>query len=191
MKRFTEGLSSVIVVLALGAACAAPDNVDDTHPRAGAEPMERSEELRWLQRFEGEWVFESTLSFGEGATSQAQGRMTSRRLGEHWIVSEWTMQADGETVTAFHTLGFDAAQGRYVASWVDSLTSHLWSPSGTREGDTLTLQTEGPSHFAPGEQAQYRDVYEFLSDDRLVQTSLTPGPDGDWVEYMRSEYRRE
>lgn len=187
-----SGAVLLAFVTTLTAACAAPEKPPAQEPVAGLPTDKPVEEMVWLRRFCGEWDMRAkvALAVGEDAPTAVQGVMKSRTLGDRWVVSEFTMNSGGETVVALQAIGYDPAQEKYVATWVDNVTSHMWRQLGVFDGGRLVLEADGPSCFEEGKQAKYRDVYEFASDDTLVHSSTTLGQDGAWVEFMRSEYRR-
>jgi hypothetical protein len=90
------------------------------------------------------------------------------------------------------TLGYDPAKGRFVGTFVGSMMTNMWVYEGTldQKGNTLTLDTEGPSMVGDGSVAPYRDVIEMKSDDLRVMTSHGQGPDGNWTAFMTTTYRR-
>lgn len=149
----------------------------------------------WLKRLLGGWAYEHQAAQGpDRPTETCRGREVARALGDLWVLAE--AEGDmpgGERATSVMTLGYNPATGRFLGSWIGSMMSHMWVYDGELDeaGHTLTLSVDGPSFTKPGEQASYRDVITFESDDRRVLTSSILGDDGRWHEFMRSEYRRE
>jgi hypothetical protein len=90
------------------------------------------------------------------------------------------------------TLGYDPMKNRFVGTFVGSMMTNMWVYEGALDakGTTLTLDTEGPSMTGDGSIAPYRDVIEMKSDDVRVMTSQGQGPDGKWVAFMTTTYRR-
>ncbi len=183
MKRISFGLLILASFVAMTASFA------DQKPSSNQEPKERL----WLQQFVGEWTLSSELTMpgSEEAPIKSKGLMKSRMLGDVWVVLESSGEVDGKIVTAVQTIGFNSARAKYVATWVGSVTDHMWMSEGALEGNTLVLETEGPSVFEEGKRAKYRDTYEFQRDDYIVQRSTTLNDKGEWVPYMTSEYRRQ
>jgi hypothetical protein len=156
-----------------------------------AEPQK---EHQWLQKFVGEWTFESESPAEPGAPAQKNtGTETVRSLGGLWIVGEGRGQMpDGTPATMVLTLGYDPQKQRYVGTWFGSMMTYLWVYEGEVDaaGRVLTLNTEGPN-METGAMARYKDVYEFKSDDHRVLTSHMQGEDGNWQQFMSMEYRRK
>jgi hypothetical protein len=107
-----------------------------------------------------------------------------------WIVAEGISTAADKPLTSILTLGYDPARQKYVGTWIDSTTSHLWSYEGTVDaaGKALTLESEGPG--AGGKPCRFRDVIEFQDGDHKTVTSSIRGEDGTWTTYSTVSYRR-
>jgi hypothetical protein len=70
--------------------------------------------------------------------------------------------------------------------------THLWVYEGRldEERKVLTLEAEGPAFGEPGKTASYRDVIRVEGPDHKVLTSSMQVEDGDWVTFLRADYRR-
>jgi hypothetical protein len=153
---------------------------------------ETTDEHRWLLRMVGEWAYESSFEAEPGAEPVvATGRERVVPLGDLWIIGEGSGEIPGGgTMHSRMTLGYDPATGRYPGSWIASVLVHMFVYDGSREGDVLTLETEGPAMTEAGGTARYRDIIELVGDDRRLLRSCVQGDDGMWTEFMRAEYRR-
>ncbi|MEQ1906094.1 MAG: DUF1579 domain-containing protein [Pirellulaceae bacterium] len=151
-------------------------------------------EHKWLQQFVGEWAFESAATMSPGQPEiKSKGKMKSRGLGEMWVLNEITMPIPGAEIIGVQTLGYDPAKKKYVGSWVDSMTNHMWVYEGTVDaaGKKLTLEADGPNFMAPGKTTKFRDEYEFKSADQVIATSSMRGDDGKWIIFMNGTMTRE
>ena len=157
--------------------------------------VEPQKEHQWLQRLVGEWTFEneSTMKPGEPPVKFG-GTESVRSLGGLWILAEGQgeMPGGGPAVMLM-SLGYDPGKKRYVGTWIGSMMTHLWVYDGALDGagNTLTLESEGPSMAGDGKMAKYRDVIEMNSDDHRVMTSHAQGEDGKWNQFMTAHYRRK
>jgi hypothetical protein len=154
-----------------------------------AQPQQEHE---WLQKFVGEWTFESEMAEGAG---DSQGKFTGtesvRSLRGLWILGEGRGQVTGgETTTNILTPGHDPQKQRYVGTWVSSDMAYLWVYDGWLEGSVLTLESEGPDFQDPAEMAKYRDVHEFVNDDLRVMSSQVLDENGEWQAFGTTTYRR-
>ena len=165
------------------------------HAQDVFESPEPSEQHIWLEKFVGEWESESVMEVEPGQPPiKCKGHEKVRKLGEFWIVSDFEGDTPmGTKAQAILTLGYSPETGKFVGTWVDSMTPHMWVYEGSVDagGRILTLSAEGPNFFIPGETAQYRDVVEFKGPDHRVLTSSAKGPDGEWITYMTANYHRK
>jgi hypothetical protein len=166
--------------------------------------FELAQEHHWLQKLVGAWDVEhgaggcgpdaatAETANAEPPATPFRGMETVRSLGGFFVVAEGAGDMPGfGPVSTIMTLGFDASQGGYVGTWVGSMMPNLWVYRGTLDGDTLTLESEGPSMGGTGEIAPYRDIITFHDPDYRTMTSLSPGPDGEWKAFMTVHYRRK
>lgn len=146
----------------------------------------------FLQRLAGEWtvVTEARLAPGRDPVRR-EGRESARMVGG-WLVAEGTGEVGGRSMTSILTVGFSAHEDRFVATYIDSMQAHLWQYTGTLDaaGTALTLETEGPVMGDPLHRARYRVVLEADGSGGRGMRSLILGPDGEWFEFGRTEYRR-
>lgn len=156
-----------------------------------AEPQK---EHQWLQRFVGNWNYESECSMGPGQPPQKfAGTESVCSLGGLWVLCEGRGDMPGGGIgLTLMTLGYDPARKRFVGTFIGSMMTHLWIYDGALNAacTTLTLEAEGPSFTGDGKMAKYRDVIEFKSDDHRTLSSFGLGDDGKWTGFMTAHYRR-
>lgn len=156
---------------------------------------EVQKEHQWLQKFVGEWNYETQHCVEPGKAPETfRGTESVRSLGGVWIVAEGQGQCPGggETTTLM-TLGYDPQKGHFVSTWICGMMTYLWSCKGTLDASekVLTLEAEGPSMDGDGTLATYRDTIEFKSDDHRTLTATVLGKDGQWTEMMTAHYYRK
>lgn len=154
---------------------------------AAAEPGD------WLEPMAGEWFASAEAVPGPGQEPvRIESRATARLLGGKWLVTESNGTAGGHPFTWIFTLGYDAYDGHFVATWVDGRQTHLWRYTGTLDEDRteLVLETEGPIMGNPETSAKYRVVIETRDDDHWIMRTMILGPDDEWFEFARTDYRR-
>jgi hypothetical protein len=145
---------------------------------------------QWLKKLIGQWTYENESEMG-GETYRVTGTETVRALGDLWILAEGQGDMpDGGSMHSLITLGFDPAKGRFVGTFVASMMAMIWPYEGDLDGNTLTLEAEGPSFSGDGSIAKYRDVIEFLTDDHRTFSSSVLLPDGTRQTFMKAHYRR-
>ena len=156
-----------------------------------AQPQKEHE---WLRQLVGEWTMEGDADMGpDKPRAKSTGTESVRSLGGLWVLCEGQGEMpDGAPAKMLMTLGYDPQRQRYVGTWVGSMMTHLWIYDGQMDADhrVLTLSSEGPSFAGDGKMTQYQDIIEIVSRDHRVLRSRTIGPDGQWHEFMRADYRR-
>ncbi len=145
-------------------------------------------EHAFLERLVGTWDVTSEMS---GDTPWVE---TVRSLSGIWVIAEGRGDMPGGEgpATTVLTLGYYAAKGKYVGTWLGSMMDYLWVYEGEVEPDgrTLSLYTTGPSMNGEG-MADYREQITFLTDDHRTFTSSAKQPDGSWKYFMEAHYRRK
>lgn len=189
---------TVLLVLAglaaMAVAIPAPAAAQDSDgPVASPVPGQPGAQEAFLGRLTGTWSVATETILGPGQEAvDSESRAVARRVGV-WLVTETTgTTPDGRPVTSIFTLGYDAAEERFRATWISSMQAHLWTYTGELDesGTMLTLETEGPILGDPTTSTEYREIVEAEDDDRYVVRSMIRGPDGEWFEFARAEYRR-
>lgn len=162
--------------------------------------VEPTEGHRWLRRMLGSWEYEMEwLMEPEGEAGTGRGVEIVRPFGDLWVVGEGKgTTPDGTAMDWVISLGFDPQRpmgdkdpaGRFIGTFLASVMPGMFVYEGTRAGDVLTLDTEGPSMGDPATLTAYRDVIEMKGDDLRVMTSHSRMADGTWFGFMKGEYRR-
>ena len=123
---------------------------------------------------------------------ESSGTISSRMIGGLWVINEMKGDLAGTTVIGIQTIGFDPSKQKYVGTWVDSMSNHMWHYEGTLDetGKILTLQAEGPNMMADGKLAKFEDEYEFKSADEIAISSRMLGDDGKWITFLTGVAKR-
>jgi hypothetical protein len=148
-------------------------------------------EHAFLKHFVGEWTNVTECKIDPSQPPiECAGKMKGRMLGEFWVVNESKASMMGTTMTAIQTIGYDQNKKKYVGTWVDSMTDHMWKYEGSVEGKTLTLEADGPNWMKPGTMAKFRDIYEVKSPDEIAIRSDMQMEDGSWNTFMTGTAKR-
>jgi hypothetical protein len=151
-------------------------------------------EHQWLDKFIGEWTWESECIMGpDQPPTKTKGTEVVRSLGGVWIVAEGEGEMpDGNLGKTIMTLGFDPQKDRFVGTFIGSMMTYLWPYNGSLDanGKILTLDSEGPN-FSSGAIAPYQDIIEWVSSDRKILTSQIQMDDGTWNHFMTAHYYRQ
>jgi hypothetical protein len=149
------------------------------------------EQHAWLRRWVGSWSFEGEMATEPGKEPMRwQGVEVVRAVGDLWIVGEmeWTMF--GGASRAMLTVGFDPKKGRFVGSWIGSMTAYMWVYDGWLEGGELVLEAAGESFVEPGTMTMFRDITQLVGDDERRFRAMMRDAQGEWKQFMSVVYRR-
>ena len=188
-RLFSKALlaSTALLVLCTGVSFADDMKPCPNMPKAGPEHA-------WLKQFVGEWESENEAYMEPGKPPvKFTGTDSIKPLGEFWILSEVKSTMMGTPFTGLMTIGYDTDKKKYAATWVDTMTGHLWTYDGTVDstGKALVLETEGTCPMHPGKLSKFKEVIELKDKDHQVFTSYIQGDDGKWVPMMVSRSHRK
>ncbi|MBI3119252.1 MAG: DUF1579 domain-containing protein [Candidatus Hydrogenedentes bacterium] len=152
-------------------------------------------EHEWLQQLVGEWTSEWEASMPDSTPVKFHGTESVRAIGGFWVLAEGTNTMPDMLAPMLSelTLGYDPAKGKYVGTWVDSMTSYLWTYQGSVDeaGKVLTLDTEGPCPMKGGQMTKFKEVLEIKSKDEKVFTSSIQEDNGAWTKMLTIDYKRK
>ncbi len=146
-------------------------------------------EHAWLQQFVGEWESQTESHFDpdrQPEMSKAIERI--RPLGGFWIVNETDAEMMGAPFHGIQTLGYDPKKKLFIGTWVDSLSSAVWTYEGTlnAERTALTLYSEGPCPTSPDKLTKIKDVLEITDPNHKLYTSYILDTHGEWTLCMEA-----
>ncbi len=158
-------------------------------PNVNTGDDEKRDGFEWLKQFEGTWAVVSEAT-GDGGTSTSV--MSSRAVGERWMINEHRGQFGEMKFEAVQTIGYDAEKKQFSGSWIDSLTSFNWSYTGSIDstGKKLTLNATGPDWTDASKTRKYRDVYEVKSKNKFAALSQMMNDAGQWETFMTGTMTR-
>jgi hypothetical protein len=198
MKKFAILIISIAIALFVGGVLAQspgssapqPTKVQD-EPAPGSPAPHRDHE--WLKQLVGEWDVTWKLYMQpDQPPMESAGTDSVRALGDHWIIAETKTTMMGTPYNGILSLGYNALKKQFNGTWIDSFGGQLWVYKGTLNdaGDTMTLETEGPSLQVPDKTARYREVIQMTGKDSRTFTSSMEKEDGTWMKIVTIEYRR-
>lgn len=142
-----------------------------------------------LQKMVGSWTYEAEGT--DEPKAKVTGSETVRSLGGFWVIAEGQgAMPDGTPASTVTTLGFHPETKRYVGTWIGSMMSYLWVYDGSVDGNTLNLDSDGPSMAGDGKMAKYRDAIEFVNDNHRILRSQILNEDGSWKVFIVTNYKR-
>ncbi len=177
-------VAGCVAALLIGVVAARADET-------GFQPAQPQKEHEWLRQLVGEWESEVECAVDPAKPPQkTKGTESGRLVGELWVVLENRGEFMGRPFTGVLTLGYDPERKKFIGTWCDSMSTHLWQYEGTLDasGKILTLESEGPC--PTGGQVRVRETIEIEGRDHKVFTSKVE-IDGKWQTGMTIQYRRK
>jgi hypothetical protein len=149
-----------------------------------------------LAQSEGEWDADLTVNFpgpdGKPAPAKSKGVETNRMLGGKWLISDFKGEFFNTPFEGHGQNGYDSKKGKYVATWIDSVASHIDFMEGTYDEKTKTLtlnaDTEEP---ASGKPMKMRLETQFKDENtRLFTEYLQVEGQKEFTKFLEVTYTR-
>ena len=159
-----------------------------------AAPSAPAKDHEWLKQLVGKWDAQFKMYMQpDQPPAESAGTDSVRALGDHWIIAETKATMMGAPYNGILSLGYNALKKQFNGTWIDSFGGQLWVYKGTLNdaGDTMTLETEGPSLQAPDKIARYKEIIQITGKDSRTFTSTFETDDGTWMKILTIEYRRK
>lgn len=145
-----------------------------------------------LEQLAGEW--DATMKMDFPGVQPSKGTM-STKLGMNglWLVGDYkTDNFMGSPFTGHALTGYDPEKGKYVGTWIDSMTMALGVQEGTYDAatKTLTMESKGLDPMS-GEEVTMKMVTKVQDKDHHTFEMYSPGPDGSDMLALTIEYVRK
>lgn len=100
----------------------------------------------------------------------SKGTETSKLVGGLWLVSDFKSEMGGQPFEGHAVGGYDSHKKKYVGTWVDSMSTGVFTSEGTLDPATKTMTDwmEGPG--PDGKPMKMKAVTEWKDDDTRVFT---------------------
>lgn len=147
-------------------------------------------EHEWLARLAGDWDISVTmLNMGpEPVTSQATAH-TEMIHGGRFLLEEIEGTFMDEPFHASNVTGYNNVTEQFESGWIDNHSTGLYTSTGTRDGNTLTVIGEMKDPVT-GETVKSRSVLTLVSPDRIEVTGYDDRGEG-WQKTMEIVYTRK
>jgi hypothetical protein len=133
-----------------------------TTAQEGFEPPKPGPEHEILKQNEGTWIAATKMPDG----TESKGESTSKmECGGLWLVTNFEGDFGGMKFQGKGLDSYDPAKKKYVAVWVDSMTTAPMFLEGTydEKAKTLTMTGEGPG--PDGKPTKYKMVTKYKDKD--------------------------
>ena len=184
MKKFAISSISIAIALVVSSVLA-------QSPSTSPAP---AKDQQWLKQLVGEWDMQFKMYMQpDQPPVESAGTDSVHTLGDYWIIADTKTQMMGSPYHGRLSLGYNALKRQFNGTWIDSFGGQLWVYKGTLNdaGDTMTLETEGPSLENPDKTARYKEVIQTTGKDSRTFTSSFETEDGKWTKILTIDYRRK
>ena len=150
---------------------------------------------KFLAMEEGVWDAEITMMMpnaeGKVETSKSKGVETNRMMAGKWLISDFKGEMFGSTFEGHGTNGYDAKKGKYIATWVDTMSVRIDMLEGAYNEKTKTLTLASDSEGPDGKPMKMRLETRY-NDDGTRTFSLHMQPDGqkEFAKMMEIKYTK-
>jgi hypothetical protein len=135
-------------------------------------------------------------SWGHGPDSEptvSKGVEVVKLLpGGLWIHSEFEGKFGDQEFRGWGQTGYDTKKGKYVGTWVDSMTTELMTMEGDYDATSRTLTMYGKGTEPSGKPYDAKMTSKHEGEDSHVFTMLVKSDEtkGDYVKVMEISYKR-
>ena len=144
-------------------------------------------EHKMLKELEGTW--DATIKT-EGQPASKGTAVYKMECGGLWLISDFTGSFGDLKFQGRGTDGYDTDKKKFVAIWVDSMTSAPMVFEGTYDAKTKTQTMHGEGKGPDGKPAKYKNVTTTPDKDHQTFKMYVLGPDGKENLMMTIEYTR-
>jgi hypothetical protein len=142
----------------------------------------------------GTWdaVIKSWLGGPTSEPSVSKGVETNSMVGGLWLASEFKGEFGGMTFEGRGQTGYDAKKGKYVGTWVDSMSTEIMIMAGDLDEKTQTMTMMSKGTDPAGKPYESKSVSEHKGPDSRVFTMYMKSADtkDEFVKLMEITYTR-
>ena len=160
-------------------------------PQQSAPPMPQpTAEHQKLKEHAGNWKVACKFYMEPGKPPmETSAKETVEMVGEFWTVSKFESEMMGAPFLGRATLGFEPQSGKFVSTWIDSMSPTLCNLSGKQKGDTIVLEGEFLSMMT-NSVLKHRTTEKRISKDERIFEMFCTMPDSTEIKMMTNHYKR-
>lgn len=144
-----------------------------------------------LAAFAGTWdaTIESSGPDGQASTSKGVSEM-KLGFGGFWLTDDFQAEFMGMKFQGHGFTGYDPSKGKYVATWIDSMSPSMMTMEGTFDKDGKVLTMQGKGMGMDGKPAEFRNVHTWTDANTMVFEMFQIGEGGKAMPMMKITYVR-
>ncbi|WP_046005346.1 DUF1579 family protein [Pseudoalteromonas rubra] len=138
---------------------------------------------------EGEWSAKLSFFADGQLQSEHQWHESNTMLGDLWSIGSLYGSLNGKLFKGYATLGYDPKQGKFVGTWVDSMSPEILQMHGDFDFKTNTLTMFYQLTDSSGQVQQRKNVMVYKNTSHRDFIMYIQAQDK-WVKSMHIDYRR-
>lgn len=159
-------------------------------PLAAQEMPKPGPEHQKLAALAGTWEGTVETVGPDGKPMQFKGTAVLKLdFNGFWLIEDFTADFMGMPFHGHGQHGFDPARGKYVSSWIDSMSPSLTVIEGTMDKAGKVLTLSGKTTGMDGKPAEMRETLTLVDANTYTLEMHTVGGDGK-DEVMKITYKR-
>jgi hypothetical protein len=112
-------------------------------------------------------------------------------LGGRYLLQQFHGEMMGQPFEGMGYTGYDNVQKKYVATWMDNMSTGIMTSVGTEDAETKKVTYIGKMWDAvTGTEMTVEEVVYMVAPDHHVFEMYMPGPDGKQMKSMEIHYTR-
>lgn len=135
-------------------------------------------------------VWDATLEMMGSPTKSTGVSTVTVACGGFWVVDDFKADMGGMPFHGHGATGYDPAKGKYVGSWIDSMTPSLMTLEGTMDKAGKVLTMSGMAPGMDGKPVMHRMVTTQVDATTQTFEMFVPGPDGKDMKVMTITYKK-
>jgi hypothetical protein len=163
--------------------------------RAQEGPATPTKEHEVLKQDVGTWdaTIKVWMAGPDAEPAESKGTETVTLFGDGlWALGKFEGEFGGMKFEGHSQLGYNAKKGKYVGTWIDSMSDRITPMEGTYDAKTRTLTVVVDAiNPATGEPMKETHVHKYLDDGSREFTMYVPGPDGKDMKMMEVRYTKK
>ena len=155
-------------------------------------PPQPTTEHHQLAEHAGEWNVDCTFYMDPSQPPmEVRAKETIEMFGPFWTTSVFEADMFGAPFKGQATLGYEPHTGKYVSTWIDTMSPCYFQFTGQFDASGKVLEMSGRAKsIMSDDEASYRTTEEHVSPDERVFEMFTTLPDGTEIKMFRHVYKR-
>jgi hypothetical protein len=160
-------------------------------PLSAQEPPKPGPQHQKLAANAGTWDAAIEMMGPDGKMMPSKGAsVQTMGPGGFWLLDDFVADLGGQPFHGKGATGFDPLKGKYVGTWIDSMSPSLLVLEGDFDASGKVLTMTGTAPGFDGKPAKYRMVTTFVDAKTMRFEMFVAGEDGKEMKMLSIAYTR-